>query len=81
MEDFELCEKAQSNLEGGVYGEGILNPVKENGVLFYQRRVREEVYKQFEVEKKRKENEKGEDKVGERMQGMGPETKVGVAVQ
>ena len=32
MEDFELCEKAQANLEKGVYSEGILNPVKENGV-------------------------------------------------
>jgi hypothetical protein len=32
MEDFELCEKAQSNLEKGIYHEGILNPVKENGV-------------------------------------------------
>jgi len=75
MEDFELCEKAQSNLEGGVYGEGILNPVKENGVLFYQRRVREEVYKQFEVEKRDRE------KVGEGMQEIG-ESKAGVvAVQ
>lgn len=32
MEDFELCEKAQSNLAKGVYHEGILNPIKENGV-------------------------------------------------
>ena len=32
MEDFELCEKAQENLEKGVYSEGILNPIKENGV-------------------------------------------------
>lgn len=32
MEDFELCEAAQSNLEKGVYVEGVLNPVKENGV-------------------------------------------------
>lgn len=31
-EDFELCEKAQSNLAKGVYHEGILNPEKENGV-------------------------------------------------
>lgn len=51
LEDFELCEVAQGNLEKGVYGEGILNPVKENGVVFYQGRVREEVYKQFELEK------------------------------
>lgn len=32
MEDFELCERAQKNLEKGVYSEGVLNPVKENGV-------------------------------------------------
>lgn len=32
MEDFELCEKTQSNLAKGVYHEGILNPNKENGV-------------------------------------------------
>jgi len=32
MEDFDLCEKAQANLEKGIYHEGILNPVKENGV-------------------------------------------------
>lgn len=32
MEDFELCEKAQTNLEKGVYEEGILNPEKESGV-------------------------------------------------
>lgn len=32
MEDYELCEKAQQNLEKGVYREGILNPEKESGV-------------------------------------------------
>lgn len=32
LEDFELCEKAQANLEKGVYGEGILNPNKEKSV-------------------------------------------------
>lgn len=32
MEDYELCEKAQGNLEKGIYAEGILNPVKETGV-------------------------------------------------
>lgn len=51
LEDFELCEIAQKNLGTGVYGEGILNPLKENGVVFYQSRVREEVYAQFEREK------------------------------
>lgn len=33
LEDFELCEKAQANLERGVYGEGILNPNKEKWVV------------------------------------------------
>lgn len=32
LEDFELCEKAQENLQRGIYKEGILNPVKETGV-------------------------------------------------
>lgn len=32
LEDYELCEKAQGNLERGIYAEGILNPVKETGV-------------------------------------------------
>jgi hypothetical protein len=55
LEDFELCEKVQEGLQAGIYGEGILNPRKENGVLFYQGRVRECVYKQFEEEKIAKE--------------------------
>jgi phenylpropionate dioxygenase-like ring-hydroxylating dioxygenase large terminal subunit len=33
LEDKELCEKAQQNLNIGVYTEGILNPNKENGVV------------------------------------------------
>lgn len=33
LEDFELCEVAQSNLERGVYSQGVLNQVKESGVL------------------------------------------------
>lgn len=33
MEDYELCERAQENLQKGVYNEGILNPVKETGVV------------------------------------------------
>ena len=55
IEDFELCEKAQENLERGVYGEGILNPVKENGVQFYQQRVKELVYQQHALEKTAKD--------------------------
>jgi len=50
LEDFELCEKAQSNLQKGIYGEGILNPNKENGVAFYQQQVREMVYDQLAAE-------------------------------
>lgn len=33
FEDFELCVAAQKNLQKGVYCEGILNPVKESGVI------------------------------------------------
>lgn len=33
LEDFELCEVAQNNLERGVYSQGVLNQVKESGVL------------------------------------------------
>jgi len=53
MEDFELCEKAQENLQKGVYTEGILNPNKENGVAFYQQRVFDLVCDQYEEEKAR----------------------------
>ncbi|KAI9746394.1 MAG: hypothetical protein M1818_000107 [Claussenomyces sp. TS43310] len=51
LEDFELCEKAQANLEKGIYGEGILNPNKENGVMFYQQHVRSLVYAQHAIER------------------------------
>lgn len=51
IEDFELCEKAQENLEKGIYTEGILNPVKETGVVFYQQRVLDLVCSQHEKEK------------------------------
>ncbi|KAJ4364971.1 hypothetical protein N0V83_008587 [Neocucurbitaria cava] len=50
MEDYELCEKAQENLEKGVYSEGILNPVKETGVAFYQQRVLDMALAQHERE-------------------------------
>ena len=51
MEDFELCEKAQENLEKGIYTQGILNPLKENGVAYYQQKVRELVRQQYAKEK------------------------------
>ncbi|KAF2117973.1 hypothetical protein BDV96DRAFT_685594 [Lophiotrema nucula] len=53
MEDFELCEKAQENLERGIYAEGILNPDKETGVAFYQQRVLDLVCEQHDAETSR----------------------------
>ncbi|KAF2429287.1 Bet v1-like protein [Tothia fuscella] len=50
MEDFELCEKAQANLEKGIYNEGILNPIKETGVAFYQQEVLKLVLSQHEAD-------------------------------
>ncbi|KAK5100507.1 hypothetical protein LTS08_005258 [Lithohypha guttulata] len=55
MEDFELCEVAQSNLERGVYCQGVLNSAKENGVTHYQGLVRERVMVQFKAEQEEKE--------------------------
>ncbi|KAL6236037.1 hypothetical protein BDW75DRAFT_124407 [Aspergillus navahoensis] len=49
-EDYELCEKAQENLNKGVYREGILNPEKEIGVSFYQDCVFELVCQQHAAE-------------------------------
>ncbi|KAE9962327.1 hypothetical protein BLS_000494 [Venturia inaequalis] len=51
LEDFELCEKAQANLEKGIYHEGILNPEKESGVAWYQQEVLKRVVAQHEIEK------------------------------
>lgn len=82
LEDFELCEKAQWNLKAGVYGEGVLNPVKENGVMFYQGRVREAVYRQFELEKREKEVEEEQRKSLEGGKSAGgPGVGPGIAVQ
>ena len=78
MEDFELCEKAQENLERGIYGEGILNPVKENGVAFYQQRVRGLVRAEWEGIKR--ERERAE--MNEKRKGFGVEVQeVGVVGQ
>ncbi|KAF2084321.1 Bet v1-like protein [Saccharata proteae CBS 121410] len=52
LEDFELCEKAQENLDRGVYSEGILNPKKENGVAFYQGQVLDMVIYQHNTDGK-----------------------------
>ncbi|KAI0899556.1 hypothetical protein F4806DRAFT_492549 [Annulohypoxylon nitens] len=58
LEDFELCEKAQANLESGVYCQGILNPVKENGVSHYQQQVRKMVVEGYKEKMHRKEEAK-----------------------
>ncbi|GAB7354537.1 hypothetical protein MBLNU459_g4998t2 [Dothideomycetes sp. NU459] len=55
LEDYELCEKAQENLEKGIYSEGILNPDKETGVAYYQQRVLELVTKRHAKEKAEEE--------------------------
>ena len=68
-EDFELCEKAQENLERGIYGEGILNPIKENGVAFYQQRVRTSVWEQHRLEKERKLGQQGKNVEGVKIEG------------
>ncbi|CAM1508034.1 Fc.00g048820.m01.CDS01 [Cosmosporella sp. VM-42] len=52
VEDHELCEKAQQNLNVGIYTEGILNPNKENGVAYYQGRVLEMCTALYEKEEK-----------------------------
>ncbi|EEH09299.1 conserved hypothetical protein [Histoplasma capsulatum G186AR] len=58
MEDYELCERAQGNLQNGVYNEGILNPVKETGVAYYQSRVFDLVTEQHRLEKASEDPEK-----------------------
>ena len=69
-EDFDLCEKAQENLERGIYGEGILNPIKENGVAFYQQRVRKLVWEQHHMEKRNKAEEQAASAVEKRIEGQ-----------
>ncbi|KAL0633015.1 hypothetical protein Q9L58_008077 [Maublancomyces gigas] len=51
FEDFELCVAAQKNLQKGVYCEGILNPVKESGVIYYQQLVKKLVLDRYKKEK------------------------------
>ncbi|KAK8133052.1 hypothetical protein PG999_001225, partial [Apiospora kogelbergensis] len=52
LEDYELCEAAQVNLAAGVYSQGLLNPVKENGVAHYQGLVRDRVVREFRKRQK-----------------------------
>lgn len=42
-EDQDLCEACQKNLQVGMYHKGILNPNKENGVIFYQGIIRSRI--------------------------------------
>ncbi|KAI5955377.1 hypothetical protein KGF54_001938 [Candida jiufengensis] len=50
IEDFDLCQLTQKNLNEGIYSSGYLHPQKENGVLFYQKLVRDMVKEHFEME-------------------------------
>ncbi|KAL6251415.1 hypothetical protein RBB50_001624 [Rhinocladiella similis] len=54
LEDFELCEVAQSNLERGIYSQGVLNQKKESGVLHYQQLTRNMVVEKFKEEEAEK---------------------------
>ncbi|KAJ3342840.1 hypothetical protein HDU93_000970 [Gonapodya sp. JEL0774] len=42
-EDLELSEGAQRNFSSGIWGSGVLHPTRENGVVYFQKRVREDV--------------------------------------
>lgn len=42
-EDKELCDKAQKNLEGGVFVNGELHPKLEKGPIYFQKVVRDTV--------------------------------------
>lgn len=50
-EDKVLCERAQKNLNAGVYVNGELHPRWEKGPLFFQQNVRREVSEHFKREK------------------------------
>ncbi|KAG4262810.1 hypothetical protein FPRO03_10173 [Fusarium proliferatum] len=50
VEDIELCEKTQVNLNIGIYSEGLLNPEKENGVIYFHGRILELCSSQLEKE-------------------------------
>ncbi|KAL4797603.1 fungal-specific transcription factor domain-containing protein [Aspergillus venezuelensis] len=58
LEDIQLCEKAQQNLNVGIYTAGVLNPVKENGVAYYQGRVLEMCSDQYKKEQESTEARK-----------------------
>lgn len=41
QEDIDICEAVQRNLEVGVFKQGFLNPVRENGVAYFHSLIRE----------------------------------------
>lgn len=51
-EDKVLCTRAQENLEGGVFVNGLLHPKFEKAPLFFQSTVREVVQAHWEEEKR-----------------------------
>ncbi|CCO35484.1 hypothetical protein BN14_09602 [Rhizoctonia solani AG-1 IB] len=51
-EDYLLCVATQRNLNTGIYSRGVLHPTNENGVLYYQGRVKEYVEEHMALEKK-----------------------------
>lgn len=51
-EDKYLCEKAQKNVNAGVFVNGLLHPEMEKGPLFFQKRVREVVTEHWNREQK-----------------------------
>lgn len=50
-EDKALCEKAQANLNSGVFVAGELHPRWEKGPLFFQSTVRDVITEHFQKEK------------------------------
>ncbi|KAG8778201.1 hypothetical protein FRC12_025113 [Ceratobasidium sp. 428] len=51
-EDYFLCVATQRNLNTGIYSRGVLHPSNENGVLYYQGRVKHYVEEHLALEQK-----------------------------
>lgn len=69
----------QPNLKTGVYTNGFLHPLREEGVSFYQDLVRADIFKQYDLEEKAKKPlypararmvENGEDEIECKQQGI-----------
>jgi phenylpropionate dioxygenase-like ring-hydroxylating dioxygenase large terminal subunit len=43
QEDISICQAVQKNLNSGVFHHGVLNPARENGVIYFQSLVRQAV--------------------------------------